>query len=251
MPLYALLHLTTSSTVSAKSASDIAVDASSMAVAPFSIALGFIIPAVVMSLPAPSTISVDSKQAFIALWQVFPLTVSMLQLLLPFVYRLLSSSKPAGKSQDSATLNALRLSHFTALLVSSVTQVATFTVVGLNTLFPDLFVPQYRGVFNLSKVLTPASLTTSFRPSTIGEGTLLLIQFDEMSSMFAVMIWSVYLFFQADDAPKSVGRWVSLIAGASTAYTFAGASGVAIAAIWGRDELVFSKKNANAHEKVQ
>ena len=243
LPLYALLHLGTSPTAYSVSATDVAIDVAGVALAPLSILIGFIGPAIVMSLPAPSLVSLELKQNFMAIWTLFPLTVGILQLIFSFSYTRLPKVESGARNSSSIVLKTLRFVYIVALALAGVTRVAILSVIVLNTFFPGLFIPIYRDIFTTARVLKAASFTTVYRPATVGEAQLLLLQFDEQAFSLALMTWSVYLYLRADNGSKSFGRWLSLAGILVIANVLAGPAGVAIAALWGRDELVLGRSD--------
>lgn len=85
IPIYLLIHLSTSPTVSSNDPNDFHIDLPNLSTIPFSMAIGYILPTILAALPSPSVISFDHTQTFLAIWQFFPLWVQLLQYTLPYL----------------------------------------------------------------------------------------------------------------------------------------------------------------------
>lgn len=208
-------------------------------------------PAVLMVLPAPSMISYDFKQNMMSLWQIFPINKALLYAILSFSLPLLRRPEPGTSKKQSSSMANLRLGYVVAFAAAAVTRIATMTIIAVNTLFPTVFAPEYRGVFGASRVLQVASVTPAFKPATIGQAMLLMLQFDEGCSGLALVVWAVTMYLQQDTASKSLGRWAGLIGSALAAWVFAGYAGIGVLAIWARDEIVMSNEADDEAKKVK
>lgn len=87
IPIWCIAHLSLSRTVSSRRLSDHLVKVPDLAGIAFAMVFVYILLTFLMSLPAPSAISHDMKQLFMAFWQFFPVWVPLaqgaLQYLLP------------------------------------------------------------------------------------------------------------------------------------------------------------------------
>lgn len=242
VPLYLILHLSTSPTVSSRSARDFSVDIASVSTIPLSMVLGFVVPAALMALPSPSILNYEQKQNFMAIWQVFPLVVALLQQVLKRTIPFLSSLV-TNKNKKSNSIRPLRLIYISAFILAGVPRVATMTLIAMSTLFPTLFAPEYKGVFGAARVLRVASVTPAEKMTSIGDGNLQLLQYDEMISNFALIVWAATLYLRVDPKERGVGGWLGLILRAVGVWAVAGPVGVTILCVWGRDEIVFARED--------
>ena len=112
MPLHLAIHLSTSPSVSSRRSEDFAVKTSRLLSIPFSLALGFFVHAVMLALPAPSILTYDQKQNWIAAWQVFPLWVEISQEIIAFLFATIGGSVPKSsrnrQSRDKQTIKVSR-----------------------------------------------------------------------------------------------------------------------------------------------
>ena len=76
------IHLLTSPTVHDPDVDELVVNPVQLAVAPFSILLGYGIPAVMMCLPAPTKTSFDAKQGWAGAQQLWPIWIAITQIIL-------------------------------------------------------------------------------------------------------------------------------------------------------------------------
>ena len=102
-------------------------------------------------------------------------------------------------------------------------------------------------MFLLKEVVLPKSLSSSYRPESIGLGNDLLLHFDEMVCAAAWLTWSVYIYLLSDPGEKSGSRWVTLIGRGFGAWTIAGPAGATVLCLWARDEMVLNDRSV--HEK--
>ena len=197
-----------------------------------------------MSLPAPSVLSYEQKQTNIAIWQLFPIWVSMVQAVLPYVM-----SKPvkklSTKSFGSQELRTMRMLYVGLLIIAGFGQAATAALIATSTFFPDLFASEYKGTFNPSKIFLPTAVSPSTKMLSIGSGTHLLLQYDELIGSGAMVLWSTTLFLIFYRKCRSHRSEASLIVYGIIAMFLTGPLGYATACIWARDELLISQAEEN------
>ena len=242
--MYLVLYLLTSPLLSSRRASDFLVERYSTLVVPISLLLGYVLPAILMSLPAPSIISFEQKQTLIAIWQMFPVWVAIFQATLPSIITFISRhQKRSTKNIDVLELSAMRCVYFILLVTAGIGQISTFTLLAVSKWFPQLFAPDSRGVFNPSNVFVPIAASASTKMPSIGPGAFLLLQYDEIVGSTSMAVFASVLHILArrnSSSPRSVGS--SVIVGL-TALICAGPLGYAVACIWARDEMVLQESN--------
>ena len=197
MPFHLAIHLSTSPTVSSRNAADFAVDIPRMLSLPCALGIGFLVPAISLALPAPSILTYDQKQTWLAVWQVFPIWVEISQQSLSQIVPMLWGSSPPAhqnrKGSNIQSLRALRTAYIFALGFAGVTRIATISISLTSKLFPAIFAPEFRGVLDPSNIFLPASLLPSRKMTFVGEGALQLLQYDEICGSLALVLWSAVL----------------------------------------------------------
>ena len=150
---------------------------------PASIALGYVLPLVLMSIPSPSVVSNSFQQLAIAAWNLFPLLVAVAQSALGRIASLRGSSRqPFSRS---ASLKAVRFTYGLTVMFCFASHIAIISFSSCSALFPSVFAPHYASAFRITKVFRlPLSLG---QVSSVGEGATQFMQWD-MAVGFAAML---------------------------------------------------------------
>ncbi|KAL8798297.1 MAG: hypothetical protein Q9182_006789 [Xanthomendoza sp. 2 TL-2023] len=201
-------------------------------------AFGLVLPTVLLALSAPSIITYERKQLFIAIWQAFPLWTGILQIVIPFA-RTSFLDRKAGEKAEKYTINSMRTIYACMLAVAVVTQISTCTIIGLSVLFPIILAPEFVRLLKPSMVLRPVSVSPAVKMPSIAAGALQLLQYDEMLGAFAMVVWSSALYINAMER-RSLASWATLFVKGVVIGALAGPQGFAVAAIWARDECIFT-----------
>lgn len=256
-PLYLIVHLSTSPTISSTDPALFLIDTIDLASTLISLILGYILPSIFVALPTPSILSFNQKQIVMAIWQLFPVWVEFLHqgtsLLLRNVLSQDKARKP-GKvttSRDTPWMGGLRAVYIFLAFIAGLTNIATLTLMGTSKWFPDLFAIGYQGEFNPSKVFWPAAATTSTKMPSIVSGTALLIQYDEFISCLAMALWAVFLFTKVMSQKKKFGTFYVFIFDFVTLTALLGPLGYAVICIWARDELIFEDQQGRKGNSVE
>ena len=247
MPIWCFAYLSTSRTVSSRRLSDFLVDVPNLAGIAISIVLGYVLPTVLMSLPAPSIIDHDLKQMLMSFWQVFPAWVSIIQGIIPYLLPRLGKASEARSTQKPKWMRVL---YASLIITAGIGQVSTVTLMATSKFFPGLFAPEFVGVFNPSNVFLPAATSASIKMSSIGAGALLLFQYDHLIGLTAMALWSTVLFANTYRSGTTDQSLVLMIIGSVILLALTGPLGYATACIWARDELIITDAEVDG-KKVQ
>ena len=238
VPLYLALDLAISPTVSAASAM-IATDVSEVSAVPLSLILGYIVPAAMLSLPAPSMQSFEAKQTWIAVWQAFPLWVSVCQ----HVVKIILSSVFSVRQQSTAdSPAALRTTYAFLLILAGVTHIAAEALTATSMIFPSIFAAEYAEAIGFVNVHIPAAITPATKMPTIGSGAFMLLQYDEIVGSTAMLLWASFMYLRARNPYITTTNWLQDVVMFTLVTVLAGPAGTAVALIWARDELVLKQK---------
>lgn len=243
-PLYLILHLSMSPTATFPTAKNLSVDMTDLVAIPISVAIGFVLPAVLLALPAPSVLTFDRKQIFMAVWQVFPIWVDLLQRAIPFLVSMVSNAQRKSSTipaeASSKYIRAVRYVYLFALILAGSTHISAMTLATTSKLFPGLFAAEYVGVFNPSKVFFPNTISMTTQMSSIGHGALLLLQYDGLLGSASLVLWASALFVRAYSRRQTFDWWLSFAAMVVLLTALVGPIGCVVALLWARDELVLS-----------
>ena len=237
VPIYLIIYLSTSPLVSSDHAPDFLIHSADVAAIPLAIVLGYGVPAVMMSLPAPSIIDFQQKQTWMAIWQVFPLWVAGFQAILSSLISRVDSSQQSIKR----IMTSLRFLYLGLLIVAAIGQLSTITLMSTSSWFPDLFATGFRGVFDLKNVFLPVAATPSVKMPSIGAGLHLLLQYDQLIGSTSMLIFATVVYaLQYQRSEKSTSITTHILY-AVFVTLLSGPLGYAVACIWARDELVVAK----------
>lgn len=253
MPIYMAIHLSTSPTAarsrgrSPKSSIDFRVHPCDSEAVPYSILLGFVLPTVLMCLRVPTVLTYSQKQNLIAFWQAFPLWISLSHLLLSTLLKNISSisgSASRNPTDRRIVLQALRRVYMFGFASSAVIHVATVSVSLASVLTPGIFATGYRSLFRPFQVFVPISLSSAVQVSSMGEGSMYFLQWDEVVGSTALLVWAATLYRNAHGTQFDWQRWARLVAKVAGLSVIAGPCSAALALVWDRDELIWAQEDA-------
>lgn len=218
---------------------------------PFIIAVSYIAPSAAMFLPAPSIVSVGTKQALAAAWQPFPIYTSVLTSicsLLPSYF--FSDSDKSGP----ATLRGLRRTYAFALACAVILRIAAWALSLTALAFPTLFPENVAAELHPLRVFvnTLPRLSPSVQVTSAGEGALWFLQWDDLIGSTALLLWALALYKAAHQQVSVELRWAELGWKVVLLSVAIGPVGAAVVLIWARDELVFekaSRRGENGHDR--
>ena len=200
--------------------------------------VGYILPTILMSLPAPSIIDHDLKQWFMTFWQFFPVWVSVVQGMVTY---LLSRLGKANAVASTHTLRSMRVLYIGLLTAAGIGQISTMALMATSKFFSGLFAPEFAGVFNPSNVFLPAAVSPSTKMPSIGAGALLLFQYDHLIGSASMCLWSTVLFVNACRNGAIKQSMALIFVGGVTMMTLTGPLGFVTACIWARDEMIIAE----------
>jgi hypothetical protein len=246
-PVFFALHLATSPTARPSPTAEarragVLPAAPALRLLPLAVLLGYIVPSVVLALPAPGLVSYAAQQAAIAVWTPFPIWVGLAQVILTWCVAGLtpSGSRPAREAdaQHEDGVRAARAVYVFALVGSAAVHVGVVAVSASTVLFPAIFSPPYVAEFAPANLLFPKNAAV---PS-IGAGVLNFMQWDQWIGYTAVLLWALAL-RHADEA-VSLRTWTQGALRAVLASVVVGPGGAAAWLIWMRDEKAFASAPA-------
>ena len=204
-----------------------------------------------MSLSTPSILDSSVKQSLMAFWQFFPLWVSIVQPVVAFIMAAISKTASGSTVHTLETSHkAVRFVYIVLIITAGVNQLSTLSIVALSEFFPSMFATRFVGAFNFSKVFLPKGITPATKMPTIGDGTLLLLQYDNYTGSFSIALWATVLFLQNyRSQQKKNMNYTDLLFYGFVALALTGPLGYAVACLWARDELVF--ENESEEKKAQ
>ncbi|KAK9320155.1 hypothetical protein V1517DRAFT_348431 [Lipomyces orientalis] len=247
-PLYLLIHLSTSPTVTSKS-SGIAIDESDLRALPLSVVTGFILPSMLMSLNASSTFNTHGKVVTILLWQFFPVWCAFAL----WVWKAVLDSlhMASSYSWSSATPRThLRLVYIVTLSIAALAYIATMALSISAYLFPGLFAPESSDLIMFGHLFVPASPFSATQAPSVAQGAYWFMQWDFIVSSIAYIIWAFTLRTAAiKQHSGSELSWVGALLQILLRTILLGPMAAALTFVWERDEIVLSNETSDGQKK--
>ena len=210
---------------------------------PISAMVGYVVPVVLMSLRSPSVVSHTFKQLAIALWNVFPLTMTVFQIAAHSALLLTRSAKRGDKAAASPDpvgfLRAVRICYAFSLVFSCACHIGVASVSGLSMFFPMVFAPDYWSEFRPKRLLIPPFSRTA--ALSFGEGDLSFMKWDQLIGYACMLLYASMTYRQAQVKLGVRGSW-RLYAGVMAGCMLAGPGSTVLAIEWAKDELLFAGK---------
>ncbi|KAI5299062.1 hypothetical protein KEM55_002623 [Ascosphaera atra] len=225
-PLWAVLHLMQSPLSTSPEQDHIRVHPMDVARAPE-------IPFLSSHLP--------SHQLALLLWQVWPVMVCMVQGLMvgtPATFRKFVPKKVEPKLLARRTRNGLRLTHFTAMLLASVSHLTMLSLIFINRFTPSVLSPNVTAHFKPESMILPCLPWTNARPATLGEGVYWFLQWDYFIAAVAMFVWALKEYVVAHKKKEVTVGWVGVAPRVLATIMTGGFVAAAVMLVWERDELL-------------
>lgn len=257
MPTYCAVHLLISPTALSEpsqiqESSVRPRDDPTLSTLPWSILCGYILPAVMMSLPG---FSPQVHQRLVAVWQVFPIWIWMLQYIFGQASRLrvrgprqLTSRTSQTRTIDLESLN--RLYRF-AFALATLTHDITLGLIALVQCFPALIATSSGHAVTFQDVFLPPNFRTGTQISDMVQGAHGFFQYDQYVGSIAVIVWVMTLRFNARSKSMSARQWVKLASEVVGYVLLAGPAGALVMLLWVRDiEAIDAEVHSNGAKKT-
>ncbi|TAQ89193.1 hypothetical protein B7494_g2488 [Chlorociboria aeruginascens] len=216
-------------------------DSTAVSLIPVSLLIVYIIPLVLMGLPSPSITSNHFQQVAIAVWNIYPIFMYIVQ---PVLTRFSPFTLPRTKE---GYRKAARITYGISTFISFSSHIAFLTILASAVLFPTIFESPYRLAFRPNELLKlPIDFT---QVPSFGAGVLQFFQWDIAIGFASMVILGGMTYSKAKESlggyvnPLGLGGLLAL----STCLIGPGTTKVAID--WARDEMVVSGKKQEDRPK--
>ncbi|KAI9055105.1 hypothetical protein LZ554_000070 [Drepanopeziza brunnea f. sp. 'monogermtubi'] len=211
VPVWLFLHLLTSPVArpfpsnSIHANSGLLIDPWDLLVLPYSVAISFLLPTILMALHYPSVVSTRTHQQLIAFWQPFPLWTVIAHFFLRGTARWLSgifhstrtkqdTSRPTEAPGASYLSNAKHVYRFVLFICIS-THVPTFLLALLPAGAVPASMPSLAALasHSFASVYVPYFPVPSYRVSSLAEGVHTFLAWDLHIGSTALLCWAILL----------------------------------------------------------
>lgn len=249
MAVYCATHLWTSPlaadslTPSAK-ADLLSIDAIQLRSITGAMTLGYIIPTILLALPALSWISPHRQQILLALWQFFPLWVSLWQFTLGGLVRFLGLVPASAQTTPESRLQYGMRAYRSILDITSVLHMVALMYVMFPYFRTYVFGVEDPKPVHARGVFVPMSVFAPHQVESIAEGSQTLLQYDMYCSLGAALVWAVYL--SCESAGKSMAGAARSAFVLTTRILVVGPGGAVLWALRDRDEDALDEVSVKA-----
>ena len=228
-PLFFLVNLFTTETLKPTRV-NVKADASLLAALIPSLVVGFIVPGKLMGWSAPEDLSHDTKQMVMSAWQIFPIWVAQWQLGQASVF-------PVANRYSA---QMMRATYGFLVLIAGYTHLSSLST-SIRSVLSDS-----TSVLHPATVWVPHMWSMDGKVSSVGEGSHLLLQYDEMVGLGALLIWATTLYRKAPASACPVPLLVKIM----VISFLIGPGGCAVAMMWSRDMRVLREKKVEFKKNV-
>lgn len=250
-PFYAIVYVTVSPFASkiplSRQAQESLTLASSTWLLPISLAIGFIVPSVLMALPSTSLVSNGFQQMAIVSWNLFPILVYFVHTVLNATSTFLGVSAKTEMPSSAQHLSAVRFAYTCALIVSSGTHVAISSLSLTTVMFPVLFREEYARALSPRALLVPP--TSWATVASLGEGVRSFLLWDQIFAYSTLLLLGYMQVSRSMGKIRSTGRptWTAGLMAISILMIGPGSTFLALN--WVRDESLFLNRTGTEHRK--
>jgi hypothetical protein len=234
-PLYLALHLATSPSASNPTPEGLLVDASHLNAIPLSFVLGYVVPIILMGLPARGLVSLAFKHTVCGWYQQWNLYIALFHYLLVFWYR---QGQSIDQASPETTLALLRIAYGFAFVMAAIPHWVVTVISCSARLWPNLFNEKFAASLRPSNVLLPTSPFTRKKARDMVQGFMWLIQWDYVIGTAATALWAMTLYLNARGSLIMQEPWMPILARTMTYALAGGPMGVPIGLLWERDEMI-------------
>lgn len=238
-PLYAGLQLMTSITATRPNAENIRVPRAVLNTIPYIFLIGFFVPSALLVFPLGETMTTDLKQILIAIWQPWPIYISLLTTVAHLLFSPFVSNDKNGEG-GRATLSSLRTVYAVAFGHTAITHLIPRVLSLFTMIEPRFFNETFAAALHPCKVFQVALPWTqpTLQVSDVGTGVHIFLRWDYIIGSTGVLLWALTLYRNAHRAILDKPGCLGLLVKVGLLAVFAGPVGAAVELMWERDELV-------------
>jgi hypothetical protein len=220
----------------------------SVALIPIGILIGFGFPSLVMTFPAPSVLSFETKQLWTGIQQGWTFWIYLATLALTIV---ISAARPSSyaASTEETTLKVkknMRRIYLFAIASGAAAHLVPLLLCSLATLFPLLFAEPYASQLELGNVFSLANPFGNLKAGSLADGALWFLQWDTFVGAASVLLWALTLRSTSRIQELTPSQWVMEGSKILALSLIAGPTVTAVIAIWARDELAWKQSGDQA-----
>ncbi|KAI1454018.1 hypothetical protein F4805DRAFT_338317 [Annulohypoxylon moriforme] len=267
MPIYAMIHLITSPAAQESGPLLLEATASSklseLWALPQAFTLGYVIPAVLMSVPLFSN---TVHQWFGGLWQGSPIFSMLIAKLLAVGFarnppsqdisdnkklsHLSPKQQPPTSPQSPVSLvrgqekaqekELLAKAYLFAFAWCVVSQLIPLILILAVHIYPSAFPSQLREAWTIFNVFMPPPFWSTEKMESMATGMHDFFLYDQYVGSTAAIVWTFGLYLNSRTTPIKIADWAKLVSTIVALSVLTGPAGAAVWLMWERDQILLS-----------
>ena len=241
-PFYLALNLLLAASITATTPDDLSIAPQHLAAIPPSFVLGYIVPIILLALPAPRIVTLTFKHTLAGWYQQWSLFIAFFHCGYVYLIADKTQSSPRLDQSASAYLSSLRVVYRLAFMMASIPHWTVCVISFTAWLCPSIFNEKKVECLKPVNVLVPTLPFTQRKVRDMAQGFLWLIQWDYILGMLGMIVWTMVLHSNARDVYGVDDSWSYMLL-RFLAYTFLGGpAALPVMILWERDEWVFGRR---------
>ncbi|PVH77051.1 hypothetical protein DL98DRAFT_464083 [Cadophora sp. DSE1049] len=221
---------------------------------PLTTSLGYVLLVVAMAIPSTgprATVSLETQQVAVALWNVFPIFTGLLQWTFDTIFCSSDDSNTTSSKKSSASnaelLFALRRAYAFAMFVSFAAHIAALTATFSTVLFPALL------SIAASQTLKPGTIfrlpLSHAEVYSMGSGALQFLQWDLFTGFLTLLIPATAKYHSSQTKAGKSESVVTLVLKLLAAVALVGPGAAFVGIRWMDDEAGWRQEESGAPSK--
>ena len=246
-PLLFAYHLYASSTVVEPEPWNLLVENPlQIVLSPIASSIGFGLPSFIMSFPAPTVLSFETKQLWAGIQQGWSLWIKLATTAMTFAVSLINPDYVVMTPDEkkARTIKNLRLAYLFALGSATAAHLVPWAFSFLAYVWPVLFAEPFRSQFQPINMMIPVNPFGNLQAQTLADGGLWFLQWDAIVGTLSTGLWGVTLRAAAKNETATTMQWISGMVKLAVLGVAVGPTGAAVIAVWARDELILRRSSA-------
>jgi len=237
--LYLAIHLLLAASVTATTADDLSIAPQNLAAIPMSFIFGYIIPIVLMALPAPKMVTWAFKHTVSGWYQQWNLFIAFFHYVYVYVFADNMQTRSQLKQSGSGLLPSLRIVYGLAIIMALLPYWVVCVISFTAWLCPGKFNEKTAECLKPPNLLLPTLPYDRRKASDMSEGFLWLIQWDYILGTLGMIVWSLVLHSNAREVYAVDDTWPNIFVRFLVYTMVGGPAALPVLVLWERDEWVF------------
>jgi hypothetical protein len=241
-PSYLAIHLLLAASVTATTADDLSIAPQHLAAIPVSFVFGYIIPIILLALPAPKMVTWTFKHTASGWYQQWSLVIALFHY--AYVYFIADNTQSNFQLEQSGsvTITSLRIVYGLAFMMAQLPHWIVCVISFTAWLCPSLFNKKKVESLKPPNLLVPTLPFTQRKARNMAEGFLWLIQWDYILGTLGTIVWSLVLHSNAREVYGVDDTWPYMFFRFLVYTIVGGPAALPVMILWERDEWVFGSR---------